>query len=189
MIMSMYKKICITDRKLVSGDLAEKIGSIAQSDVSCIILREKDLSEEEYDKLARKIVPICEKNGKICILHTFTETAKKLGNPYIHLTMDDLRKLGSCEKSFFKLIGASAHTAEEAAEAEKLGADYVTISNIYNTDCKKGLEGKGTGLIKKAVEACNIDVYALGGIHPDNIDECISAGAAGVCMMSEYMKD
>lgn len=185
----MYKKICITDRKLVTGDFAEKIGSIAQSDVSCIILREKDLSLEEYEKLARKIIPICEKNGKICILHTFIETAEKLGNPYIHLTMDDLRKHGRFDKSFFKLIGASAHTAEDAAEAEKLGADYVTISNIFETDCKKGLEGKGTDLIKKTVGACSIDVYALGGIHPGNIDECISAGAAGVCMMSEYMKD
>ena len=185
----MYKKICITNRKLVSGDLAEKIGSIAKSDVSCIILREKDLSEAEYEILARRIIPLCEINGKICILHTFTETAKKLGNPYIHLTMDDLRKLGSIDKAFFKLIGASAHTAEEAAEAEKLGADYVTISNIFETDCKKGFDGKGTGLIKKAVEACSIDVYALGGVHPDNIDECIRAGAAGVCMMSEYMKN
>lgn len=185
----MYKKICITNRKLVSGNFAEKIGSIAKSDVSLIILREKDLSEDEYEELAKKIIQVCETNGKICILHTFIETAKKLRNPYIHLTMEGLRKLGSCEKDFFKLIGASAHTAEEAAEAEKLGADYVTISNIYETDCKKGIKGKGTGLIADAVSACGIDVYALGGIHPDNIDECIRAGAAGVCMMSEYMKD
>lgn len=185
----MYKKICITNRKLVSGSFTDKIGSIAKGDVSCIILREKDLSEDEYEKLAREIIPICERYWKICILHTFKEAAKRLGNPYIHLTMDDLRKLENADREWFRLIGASAHTAEEAAEAERLGADYVTISNIFETDCKKGLEGKGTDLIKAAVAACTIDVYALGGIHPDNTDECIRAGAAGVCMMSEYMKD
>ena len=187
--MSTFKKICITNRKLVSGDFTEKIGSIAKSDVSCIILREKDLNEREYEKLAQEIIPICETYGKICVLHTFTGIAKKLGHHYIHLTMNDLRRLDSSDKTFFKLIGASAHTAEEAAEAEKLGADYVTISNIFETDCKKGLEGKGTDLIRAAVSACGIEVYALGGIHPDNIDECIRAGASGVCMMSEYMKD
>ncbi|MBR6061971.1 MAG: thiamine phosphate synthase, partial [Spirochaetales bacterium] len=36
--------------------------------------------------------------------------------------------------------------------------------------------------------AVPIPVYGLGGIHPQNVQPVIDAGAAGVCMMSEFMK-
>ena len=68
-----------------------------------------------------------------------------------------------------------------------MGASYITASHIFATACKAGLEPKGLEFLKEITRAMKIDVYALGGIHPDNMESCIEAGADGVCMMSEYM--
>ena len=72
--------------------------------------------------------------------------------------------------------------------AEALGATYLTASHIFPTDCKKGVPPKGLDFLKEVVEAVHIPVYALGGITKDRTDDVMSTGAAGYCMMSEFMK-
>ena len=84
-------------------------------------------------------------------------------------------------------IGTSVHSAEDAIYAMKHGAAYVTAGHVFATDCKKGLEPRGLHFLKDV--CCNVDipVYAIGGINENNMESCIKAGAAGVCMMSGYM--
>ncbi len=179
----MYK-ICITNRHLVKGDFLEQIKKVALTDVNAIILREKDLSEEEYLDLAKKVIAICEKQGKKVILHSFWGVAIKLNHPFIHMPLDKFLEMEN--KSFFKEIGVSIHSVDEAMIAIKNNASYITASHIFRTDCKKGLEPRGLEFLRE-VTSLNITVYALGGINKDNIDKCIEAGADGVCLMSGYM--
>ena len=186
MIMSMYKKVCITNRKLVAGDYFSQIEKVAMSDVDLIIVREKDLSAAEYEALARRVVAICEKHQKLCVLHSFVDVAIRLQHPFIHLPMEAFRNLPEEKRLYFQIIGVSAHTLEEALEAQRLGAGYVTVSPIYATECKPGCAPKGLDFLHQIVQTVDIDVYALGGIHPAQIPACIEAGADGVCMMSEY---
>ena len=153
-----------------------------------MILREKDLPEEEYERLAKKVLVVCEGYGTPCILHSFTNVAKRLNHPYIHLPMPLFLELEEEEKAYFQRIGVSIHTAKEAVLAEKLGADYITASHIFPTECKPGMEPRGLEYLRKVMNAVDIEVYALGGIHPDNAALCIAAGADGICMMSEYMR-
>ncbi len=53
--------ICVTNRKDVSDDFLDRIALIGILGARAIILREKDLSESEYDKLARQC---CDSLGK-----------------------------------------------------------------------------------------------------------------------------
>lgn len=186
--MYTYKKICITNRHLAAGGFLEQIEKIAHSDIDIIILREKDMSEPEYEKLAREVISICGRYGKLCVLHCFTDAAVKLNHPYIHLPMAKLRSLTAGERSFFKIIGASAHSVEEAKEAQELGASYITASHIFSTECKADLAPRGLEFLSEVCSRVNIPVYALGGINPDNTASCIENGAEGICMMSYYMK-
>ena len=101
MIMFMYKKICITNRHLVSGDFLEQIEKVVKSDADIIILREKDLSTNEYENLARQVIKLCNDNGKICILHSFIDVAIKLKHPFIHLTMDAFREYSASKSGIF----------------------------------------------------------------------------------------
>ena len=188
MIMCTYKKICITNRKLVKEPYFERIEKLAASkEMDMIILREKDLPETEYEKLAGEVLKICRKYDQLCMLHSFTDVARRLDHPYIHLPMQLSLHMTQEERKYFKKIGVSTHSLEEALTVQEMGASYITASHIFATACKAGLEPKGLEFLKEITRAMKIDVYALGGIHPDNMEQCIEAGADGVCMMSEYM--
>ncbi len=71
--------------------------------------------------------------------------------------------------------------------AEKLGCTYIIAGHIYDTDCKKGLEGRGLEFLKSVAESVDIPVYAIGGITTENISDVRNAGASGACIMSSAM--
>jgi thiamine-phosphate pyrophosphorylase len=85
-------------------------------------------------------------------------------------------------------LGVSVHSISEALEAELLGATYLIAGNIYETDCKKGLPGKGLEYLRDVCAAVSIPVYAIGGITKERLLEIKQAGAAGGCMMSGMMR-
>lgn len=188
MIIYMSDILCVTNRSLCKEDFLVRIEKISKTEAAGIILREKDLSEEEYQALAEKVLAICQKQKMQCILHTHTNIAGKLACNAIHLPMSILRTLSKEERDTFRILGASCHSLEEAVEAEKLGCTYITAGHIYETDCKKGLPGRGIGFLKQICETVSIPVYAIGGISAENIQEIKNAGAAGGCIMSGMMQ-
>ena len=192
---SIYKKtVAVTNRHLCNGELLPQIELICKMGVSSVILREKDMTEKEYEALAEKAIAVGNKYNTPIILHSFVKVAEGLNNKAIHLSMPDFVKMKNNKDghykdlSSFSIIGVSTHTLEEALEAESMGASYITVSHIYATECKKGLEPKGTDFLKEVCGAVKIPVYALGGIDFENMKEALDSGAKKVCMMSEMMK-
>lgn len=180
--------ICVTNRTLCKGDFLKRIEETASCGVGAIILREKDLSENEYRKTAEKFIWICRKYNVEAILHTFVDTAVELGVPSLHLSLETFKNLDENKRLLFKKIGVSCHSAADAAEAEKLGAAYITFGHIFATDCKKGLEPRGVDALKNVCDTVKIPVYAIGGISCGNIESVFRSGASGACIMSGFMK-
>ncbi len=182
--MCMYPKaIAITNRHLCERDFLVQVERMAKADVGAVILREKDLTEAEYRDLASQVKEVLKPYETTLILHTQVKVARQLNQRKIHLPMDMLRRE---DVSDFDLVGASTHSVEEAIEAEKLGANYVTASHIYPTDCKKGVEPRGLHFLEEVVSAVHIPVYALGGITKERINAVLATGASGYCMMSYF---
>ena len=184
--MSHHK--CITNSKLCSNNFSDQIEMIASADPKAIVLREKDLSEKEYEQLARQVMQICQKHGTQCILHSFSNVAIALGAEAVHMPLPLLQKMTPQEKSHFQIIGASCHSLEEAKEAQDLGCTYITAGHIFLTDCKKGLPGRGLPFLEEICKAVRIPVYAIGGISSQNIESVRKTGAAGACIMSGFMR-
>ncbi len=179
--------ICVTDRKLCREDFLERIERIALSGPKAVILREKDLSEAEYGKLAEDVMKICRCHNVSLILHSFAKKAVELGADAVHMPLNILRLMSEEEKAGFNTIGASCHSLKEALEAEQLGCTYITAGHIFDTDCKKGTPGRGLEFLTEICRTVSLPVYAIGGISPDNIDMVRSSGAAGGCVMSGLM--
>ena len=173
----MSDLICITNRKLCSNNFLDQIEMIASAHPKAIVLREKDLSEKEYEQLARQVMQICQKHGTQCILHSFSNVATTLGATAVHMPLPLLQKMTPQEKSHFQIIGASCHSLEEAKEG-----------HIFLTDCKKGLPGRGLPFLEEICKAVRIPVYAIGGISSQNIESVRKTGAAGACIMSGFMR-
>ena len=176
----MYKIISVTNRKQCS-DFLGRVKEISNCGIE-IILREKDLPEAEYEKLAAEVMKIC----STVTLHTYINAAKRLGCKKIHLSMPIFRE-HYINLNEFDTIGVSVHSADEAAEAERLGASYVTAGHIFATDCKKGVPPRGLEFLRGVCEKVKIPVYAIGGINAENAKSAVGAGADGVCTMSALM--
>ena len=185
-----FKIIAVSNRKLCDRPFLEQIERVCKIYPEAVILREKDLTEEEYRILAKEVMNICSRYQVSCILHNFWETAIELGSTSVHLPLQVLQKTTDEEKKKFTKIGISIHSVEEAKEAERLGASYLTAGHIYATDCKKGLLPRGLEFLEEVCKEVNIPVYGIGGIKFDeeqwnDMEKC---GAVGGCIMSGMMK-
>lgn len=188
----MYR-IAVTNRKLCGGDFLGRIRQLAAgSYYDAIVLREKDLTQEEYRKLAQAVLEICRENDKMCMLHGTFHVALELHHPFIHLPLSRWESLDEESRTrlrrSMKKIGTSVHSEQELKMAVRLGADYVFAGHIFPTDCKKGVAPRGLDFLQDICRKSSVPVYAIGGIKPDNENLAAQRGAAGVCIMSASMQ-
>ncbi|MBU3201370.1 thiamine phosphate synthase [Clostridium estertheticum] len=189
----MYKLLAITNRHLCNNDFLHQIQGICSLNEKntmiksvSIVLREKDLSENDYKDLATKVLEICKENNTECILHTYYKVARELNCKKIHLPLHVLKSKPDICKEFNE-VGVSIHSVNEAIEAVNLGATYIMAGHIFETDCKKDVPPRGLSFLSSVCSFVNIPVYAIGGILPANAQKAINAGADGVCIMSGLM--
>lgn len=188
MITSMSEILCVTNRALCKGNFLHRIETIAAAHPAGIILREKDLSQQDYKALAAEVLHICKEHGVPCILHSFLDAAVELRADAIHLPLPILREVSAAQRASFAVLGASCHSVEDAQEAETLGCTYITAGHVFDTDCKKGLPGRGLEFLQAVCGAVSIPVYAIGGISPERMNLVRKAGARGACVMSGLMQ-
>ena len=162
---------------------------IGQSDEvpDLFILREKDLEENAYKKLAEKVMKSCVEAGIPFAVNSYTQAALELGCENIHLPFKMFAE-GQEEWKNFSVVGVSVHSVEEAKYVWQHGGTYVIAGHIFETDCKKGVPARGLAFLKEICESVKLPVYAIGGIKKENEMLAIEAGAQGVCKMSEYMQ-
>ena len=185
--MYMSDILCVTNRKLCREDFLTRIERIAACHPAGIILREKDLNPEDYKELAAAVMEICEQHGVKCILHSFPDVVISLQADAIHLPLHLLRAMPQEQKAHFKALGVSCHSVEDALESQALGCTYISAGHVFETDCKKGLPGRGLDFLRNVCAAVEIPVYGIGGIDVDNIALVRNAGANGACLMSSLM--
>lgn len=183
--------IVITNRALVRGSYYGQLEKVAQLHPYAMILREKELSKEEYERMALRVLAICEREGVLCFLHCKPSLAKKIGGKNIHLPIHRFLEEKK-ELEGFERVSVSCHSLTEVKRAIEEGADQIILGTIFETDCKPGLHGKGLDFVRSICAYSkvhgNVPVYAIGGISPDNLKPVMEAGAKGGCMMSYLMK-
>lgn len=187
--------IAVTNRKLSQRPFLEQIKRVCQLRPEAVILREKDLSETEYAKLAEEVYNITTSYDVRLIIHTYINVARELGINTVHMSLHNMREY---RKEFIDNVnkinniktGCSIHSVEEAVEARNMGASYITAGHVYATDCKKGLAPRGLDFLKNVCDSVDIPVYAIGGINIDDgrRKEVKKYGAAESCIMSGMMK-
>lgn len=184
--MSYHQMIAVTNRMLCSGDYLAQIERICQHAPRAVLLREKDLSPDAYTALARQIQPICQRYQVPLIIHNHPQTARTLQISRLHLPLSRLAALDNPTE--WSSLGTSCHSVAQLQQALSLGVTYVFLGNVFETDCKPGLPGKGLDLLRTICDQSTVPVYAIGGISPANLPSVLEAGAAGGCMMSGFMQ-
>jgi thiamine-phosphate pyrophosphorylase len=180
--------LVITDRRQARRPLEELAEAIFAGGCRWLSLREKDLAAAERRTLLSALVTLGRRWKAIVTVHEDIDAAVMVGAGGVHLP-----SAGSPEAARARLpdglIGASAHSAEEAAALLSSGADYVTVSPVFVTASKPGY-GPAIGLdgLARVVAQVSGPVIALGGITAANAALCLSSGAHGVAVMGEIMR-
>jgi len=176
----------ITDSKLTKKTVLEDVKAAIKAGVKIIQYREKEKTTREMLEEAKKIGKLCKENNILFIINDRVDIALAVNADGIHLGNEDMpysiaRKLLGREK----IIGLTVHNIHEAIEAEKIGADYVGVSPIFETKTKVDA-GKPAGieLIKEVKEKLKIPFVAIGGINEKNIKSVLEAGAKSVAIIS-----
>lgn len=157
----------------------ELIKIAVQNNISLIQIREKKLSARLVFELAHEAAEIIRNSDAKLLVNDRADIALAANADGVHLTSRSL----SCKtirRNFPKdfIIGVSTHTVDEAIEARKQEANFVTFSPIFQTPYKSELQG-----VENLREVCEklkpFPVVALGGINSVNYPEVLRAGASG----------
>jgi thiamine-phosphate pyrophosphorylase len=178
----------ISDRHQARRPLEELAEAVFAGGCRWFSLREKDLPPAERYALLRALVVLGGRWGATVTVHEDIDAAVTAGAAGVHLPSS-----GSPEAARSQLpdalIGASAHSADEASALLRAGANYVTISPVFLTDSKPGY-GPAVGLDGLAGVVAKVPgpIIALGGVTAQSAALCLSAGARGVALMGEVMR-
>lgn len=189
--------VLITDRKICKQPLIDTVRFAIKGGVDTVQLREKDLSSNELFKLASDLKEITTELNAGLIINDRPDIMLAVGADGTHIgkrsmPIKEVRKIIGDKK----LIGFSAHNLQEAEHAQNEGADYISISPVFATSSKKGInvnqkqaqpEPIGPEAIKKIKKTVHCPVIALGGINEDNIDKVLENGADGVAVVSSIL--
>ena len=186
-----FELILITDSKVCRLPLIDIIKLSLKGGVNSVQLREKDLTAKSLYDLAVEIKCITDEAGADLIINGRPDIMVAVDASGVHVGMGSMpvkavRKVVGDNK----LIGYSAHSAEEARLAQEEGADYVSISPVFKTNKKfVGMPQipLGPGIIKIVKGVVGIPVIALGGINEDNVTEVVRNGADGAAFISSVL--
>jgi thiamine-phosphate pyrophosphorylase len=180
----------ITDRMQTAGrTLPAVVADALRGGLRAVQLREKDLTAAQLYELAVELRRLTREYGAKLLINDRIDVALAVGADGVHLgkaglpVVEARRILGSKG-----LIGYSAHSTVEAAQAQLGGADFVTLGPVYRTPSKT-LYGEplGLGALAEATRSVTIPVFALGGVKQTSVAEVLSAGAHGVALISAVM--
>lgn len=176
----------ITDRSwLGEKSLAEQVEDAIKGGATCIQLREKNLSFDEFLSLAKDVKKITDKYKIPFLINDNVDIAVKVNADGVHIGQGD-EAINEARKKLNKnkIIGLSAHTVEEAILAEKNGADYIGVGAVFNTSTKSDAASVDLDTLRDICSSVNIPVVAIGGINEDNIIDLKGSGIDGVAIIS-----
>ena len=177
----------ITDR-LQAGtrNLREVVEEALDGGVKAVQLREKDLSSRELYELAYDLKKLTSRYGARLLINDRLDIALAVDADGVHLGNDSIpiyrvRKLLGQQR----LIGVSCHNQVNAITAQEKGADFITFGPVFYTP-SKAKYGKPVGIdkLENVTHLLDIPVFAIGGVTAANTREVLTAGAAGIALIS-----
>jgi thiamine-phosphate pyrophosphorylase len=182
--------LLVTDRHQTKGRPLETIlEEVLTVGSPAVQLRERDLATKDLLALARTVRTLASRRGSQLVINDRIDVALVLDGVGVHLRSNSLpvsvarRLLGEQ-----RLIGISAHSVDEAVQAESQGADYVILGPVYDTPSKQAF-GPPLGL-KRVEEVCRrvrVPVIGIGGVTPTRARDVRRAGAFGVAVITAIL--
>jgi thiamine-phosphate pyrophosphorylase len=188
-----FKVYLISDIDLFSSSdsLLRGIEEALAGGIKAVQLREKNMQTRELLTLAYKFRELTARYRASLFINDRLDIALAVDADGLHLGQSGIPAAVARKAARRNLkIGCSTHSLEEATEAERQGADFITFGPIFETPSKMKY-GKPLGLhaLKDAGKEIKIPIFGIGGIKKDNIAEVLHSGARGIALISGILAD
>ena len=181
--------LLITDRNQARWPLPEIVEASLAGGCRWVSVREKNLASTDRRRLCRAIVKLGETYGATVTLHGDLAGAEAARAHGVHVPFGTAPGAVKAILGKQALVGVSVHSWDEAIRAQEDGADYVTVSPIYETPSKPGHGPPlGTEILGELCVALTVPVVALGGITRETGAACLQAGAGAIAVMGTIMR-
>ena len=176
----------VTDRAWL-GDMTlyQQVELALKGGVTCVQLREKELSDEDFLAEAIEISALCKKYGVPFFINDNVDIAVKCKADGIHVGQEDMAAAKVRERvGEDMMIGVSVHSVSEALEAVAAGADCLGVGAMFSTSTKADASVLPKDTLRDICNAVDIPVVAIGGIGKGNIEKLKGTGVDGVALVS-----
>ena len=146
-------------------------------------LRGRSTSAQTLFRIASELIPRAQTVGAALIVNDRVDIALTAGATGVQLGVRSLPIPAVRELSGTLQIGYSAHSAAEAAQAERDGANFLFAGSIYPTASHPGVVPGGLPLLESCVAACGQPVVAIGGVTHQRVPEVMRTGAYGIAVI------
>ena len=167
----------------------EKIETACRAGVTIVQLREKNLTTNQYYKLAKEVKEITDAYQVPLIIDDRLDVCLAVDAAGLHIGDDELPvSVARQVLNPDKILGVTAKTVKRALEAERGGADYLGTGAIFPTTTKENAPITLISTLKTICQRVDIPVVAIGGLTSENIDQLIGTGIAGVAVVRDLMQ-
>ncbi len=181
----------VTDRRQTGEDsFLQILGDIIPEQGMMVQIRERDLGSRELLRFVKAIHLMAHPFRVPCLINDRVDLVLATQAAGVHLRSDSMpvKEARKCLGADY-LIGQSVHSAQEALQSEKEGADFVVLGPVYETPSKREYAPPlGVHAIREASRHCTIPVYAIGGMTPSRVENVMEAGAVGVAVISSIFQ-
>lgn len=156
-----------------------------QKGLRLVQVREKGMTGKALGDFTNQVVSLAHRNGAKVLVNGDTGNAhftREAGADGIHFTSAQLMNLAKRPDNI-QWCGASCHNAEELFQAEQSGMDFVVLAPILPTLSHPGSANLGWRKFATLIRGCSIPVYALGGLHRDDLTIAWEHGGHGIATM------
>jgi thiamine-phosphate pyrophosphorylase len=185
-----FRYYLITSRKACAPRLLpEVVEEACAAGIQAVQLREKDLAGKDLCELAHQIRDITARFEVRLFINGRPDIAEVVGADGVHCPENGFPPEAIQQYWPEFSVGASVHSLEAAKKAEKEGADFLLFGPVFFTPSKEEYgKPQGTDRLEKVCESTSIPVFAVGGVTPEKVPECLQAGAFGVSGISALME-
>jgi len=156
--------------------------------VGVLQYRDKKVNDNEFIHTARQIKKICDENNVCFIINDRYQLVKEIDCHGVHVGLQDEElKVVRGHLGQEYIIGMSIKTVEQALRAQEIGADYVSVSPVFDTVNKVEERGVGLERLREVAAAVSVPVVAIGSITEQNLPLVVAAGADSAAFIGELM--
>lgn len=170
----------VTPEKLLPSARHEWVAERLQRGARLIVFRAPSLTRQAYQDEAVALLSQCHEAGARMLVHGHPDLLEKVPADGLHLPARYLSRFDARPVPSTVWLAASVHGREELVQAERLHADFVTLSPVAATASHPDASPLGWERFADMVQHAVVPVYALGGMRDGDVVAAKVAGAQGV---------